>query len=272
MSRVFIGRLPLDARESDVDRFMRGFGRIRDITLKRGYGFVEFDDYRDAEDAIDDLNGKEILGERVTLEMARGRRGGAGGGGSRGGGGGGRDRGGFSRRRPVWLDKYGPPVRTGYVAVVENLSSRTSWQDLKDYCRKAGKVTYADAHKRRVGEGIVEFSCREDLNAAISKLDDTELGGRRIRIIEDKNRDSSPRRRHSRSLSRSRSRSRSPKRRSRSRSKSRSRSRSPAKRSPRSRSKSPSRSRSRSYSRSPVARSRSRSPPMQNKDDGRDTD
>ena len=31
---------------------------------------------------------------------------------------------------------------------------------------------------------IVEFSCREDLNAAISKLDDTELGGRRIRIFE----------------------------------------------------------------------------------------
>ena len=28
-----------------------------------------------------------------------------------------------------------------------------SLQDLKDYCRKAGKVTYADAHKRRVGEG-----------------------------------------------------------------------------------------------------------------------
>jgi len=140
MSRVFIGRLPNGARESDVERFMRGYGTIRDITLKKGYGFVEFDDYRDAEDAIDELNGKELLGEKVTLEMARGRRSS---GGSRGGGGY-RDRGGrggYSSRRPVWLDKnkdsswpfsrntgYGPPVRTGYSAVVENLSSRTSWQ------------------------------------------------------------------------------------------------------------------------------------------------
>lgn len=27
-----------------------------------------------------------------------------------------------------FIIRYGPPVRTGYVAVVENLSSRTSWQ------------------------------------------------------------------------------------------------------------------------------------------------
>lgn len=31
-------------------------------------------------------------------------------------------------RRPVWLDKYGPPTRTDYKVVVENLSSRVSWQ------------------------------------------------------------------------------------------------------------------------------------------------
>ena len=31
----------------------------------------------------------------------------------------------------------GPPGRrTGYRCLVENLSSRTSWQDLKDYMRK----------------------------------------------------------------------------------------------------------------------------------------
>ena len=57
-----------------------------------------------------------------------------------GGGGGGRDRGGRGDRdrggrgggggrdRPVWLDKYGPPTRTDYRVIVENLSSRVSWQ------------------------------------------------------------------------------------------------------------------------------------------------
>ena len=30
--------------------------------IKNGFGFVDFDDYRDAEDAVQDLNGKEMSG------------------------------------------------------------------------------------------------------------------------------------------------------------------------------------------------------------------
>ena len=40
MSRVYVGRLSYQAREKDVERFFRGFGRIRDINLKNGFGFV----------------------------------------------------------------------------------------------------------------------------------------------------------------------------------------------------------------------------------------
>lgn len=39
--------------------------------------------------------------------------------------------GGYSSRSRTGRDKYGPPVRTEYRLVVENLSSRCSWQDLK---------------------------------------------------------------------------------------------------------------------------------------------
>ena len=38
--RVYIGRLSYQAKEKDVERFFRGFGRIRDINLKNGFGFV----------------------------------------------------------------------------------------------------------------------------------------------------------------------------------------------------------------------------------------
>ncbi|MEQ2210000.1 hypothetical protein XENOCAPTIV_007075 [Xenoophorus captivus] len=38
--RIFIGRLSPSAREKDVERFFKGYGRIRDIDLKRGFGFV----------------------------------------------------------------------------------------------------------------------------------------------------------------------------------------------------------------------------------------
>ncbi|KYM96312.1 Serine-arginine protein 55 [Cyphomyrmex costatus] len=335
---------------------------------------MEFDDYRDADDAVYELNGKELLGERVAVEIARGvsgRRGDRGYGrsrswrdkitverargtprgsdqwrygDSRGGYGDSRrsarddmrhDRDSVNRNTRTAssykqsLPRYGPPTRTEYRLTVENLSSRVSWQvksyplrrggatgranrlmcddrdddardgpalrssgtrlvsevsrvteraawhwdvhlpppiyhhtttrahtftidhhynhhhiyhftvtviatgnghthegihrpksepsattphrsvrpdrapcvwpfslsvskvvpgpkDLKDYMRQAGEVTYADAHKQRRNEGVVEFATYSDLKNAIDKLDDTELNGRRIRLIEDK--------------------------------------------------------------------------------------
>ncbi|MBN3286468.1 SRSF5 factor, partial [Polyodon spathula] len=175
--RVFIGRLSPNARERDVEKFFKGFGHIKEINLKNGFGFVEFDDLRDAEDAVYELNGKELCSERVTIEHARSRRGrgGGGAGGGRGGGGGGGGGGG----------RYGPPVRTEHRIVVENLSSRISWQDLKDMMRKVGEVTFVDAHRSNKNEGVVEFASRSDMKNALDKLDGTELNGRKLKLTEE---------------------------------------------------------------------------------------
>ncbi|CAM2115803.1 serine/arginine-rich splicing factor 5-like isoform X1 [Lepidochelys kempii] len=216
--RVFVGRLSPHARERDVEKFFKGYGHIREINLKNGFGFVEFEDHRDADDAVYELNGKELCNERVTIEHARARRGGG--------------RGRFPQRfnyyqsrssGPSW---YGPPVRTEHRIIVENLSSRISWQDLKDVMRKAGEVTYVDAHRNNRNEGVVEFASYDDMKSALDKLDGTELNGRKIKLIED--RKSHRSRSRSRSYSRSRSKSKSA-RSSRSTSRSRSRSRTPDK-------------------------------------------
>lgn len=248
-TRVFVGGLTYKVRERDIEKFFRKYGRIREVSMKNGYAFVEFEDYRDAEDAVYEMNGKDLMGDRVTVERARGTpRGSDRWRGRDGGRDSGRNYGGPPRRdrggdrEPRGRDKYGPPTRTKHQVIVENLSSRCSWQDLKDYMRKAGEVTYADAHKQNPNEGIVEFASFEDMKTAIEKLDDTEINGRRIRIVEStrvrKNKSGS--RSRSRSAHRSRSRSQSP-RKSHSKEGSRSRSRSQennAKRSPsRSRSK-----------------------------------
>ena len=53
---------------------------------------------------------------------------------------------------------------------MENLSSHVSWQDLKDYLRQAGEVTYVDAHKPRRNEGCVEFAS-ESVSFSSSEID-----------------------------------------------------------------------------------------------------
>ena len=84
--------------------------------------------FSDADDAVHDLDGKDMQGGRVRVELARDprdRRGGGGGGGGRFGGGNDRGGGRDGGRRP----RGNPPgPRTNYRLVVENLSSRTSWQ------------------------------------------------------------------------------------------------------------------------------------------------
>uniref|UniRef100_A0A8C9XGE5 Serine and arginine rich splicing factor 6b n=1 Tax=Sander lucioperca TaxID=283035 RepID=A0A8C9XGE5_SANLU len=240
MPRVYIGRLSYHVREKDIQRFFSGYGKLMEIDLKNGYGFVEFEDNRDADDAVYELNGKELCGERVIVEHARGPRRDRDGH-SGGYGGGGRSNG-YSSRSRSGRDKYGPPVRTEYRLIVENLSSRCSWQDLKDFMRQAGEVTYADAHKERTNEGVIEFRSHSDMKRAIDKLDGTDINGRKIRLVEDK-----PRKRRSYSGSRSRSRSHR-----------RSRSRSRRSRSSRSRSRSHSRSGRKSRSKSGESKSRSR--------------
>ncbi|KAH1017071.1 hypothetical protein HUJ05_007790, partial [Dendroctonus ponderosae] len=182
-SRVYIGGLPYGTNERDLERFFRGYGRMREVTIKSGYGFVEFDDYRDADDAVYELNGKRIMGERVTVERARGTPRGRDRWGDSGSSSSSRGR---DRDRNSGRDRYGPPTRTAHRVIVENLSSRVSWQDLKDYMRQAGEVTYADAHREHKNEGVVEFASRSDMKNAVEKLDDTELNGRRIKVVEDK--------------------------------------------------------------------------------------
>lgn len=116
-TRVYFGRLPRDTRERDLERFVRGFGRIREVSIKLGYGFVEFDDPRDADDCVYDLNGRELLGERVVVEHARNP--------SRS-----QDYGYRSQPSNRNNQRRGrtPPLRTEHRLAVENLSSRINWQ------------------------------------------------------------------------------------------------------------------------------------------------
>ncbi|KAG0300037.1 hypothetical protein BGZ98_009547 [Dissophora globulifera] len=65
-TRVYLGHLARDASDRDVEGLFKNYGRIREVTLKNGFGFVEFADAKDADDAVFDFHGKEFMGERFA--------------------------------------------------------------------------------------------------------------------------------------------------------------------------------------------------------------
>ncbi|GAA0184600.1 RNA splicing factor [Lithospermum erythrorhizon] len=85
MAKVYVGNLDPRVSERELEDEFRHFGTIRSVWVARrppGYAFLEFDDRRDAEDAIRELDGKN--GWRV--ELSHNSRGSGGRGGGRGGG------------------------------------------------------------------------------------------------------------------------------------------------------------------------------------------
>ncbi|XP_036385260.1 serine/arginine-rich splicing factor 9-like [Megalops cyprinoides] len=191
--RIYVGNLPTDVQERDIEDLFFKYGKIRDIELKNNRGtipfaFVRFEDPRDAEDAVYGRNGYGFGDCKLRVEYPRSSSKFTGpmGGGPRG--------------------RFGPPTRRSeFRVIVTGLPPTGSWQDLKDHMREAGDVCFADV--QRDGEGVVEFLRREDMEYALRRLDGTEFRSHQgetsyIRVHEE--RGSSWGRSRSRSRSRGR--------------------------------------------------------------------
>ncbi|XP_060070760.1 serine/arginine-rich splicing factor 4-like [Ylistrum balloti] len=78
MSRgqLFVGRLNKRTTVRDLEDVFEAYGRLARCEVKYGaemaYAFVDFEDRRDAEDAIKYENGREILGSSIIVEQAKG--------------------------------------------------------------------------------------------------------------------------------------------------------------------------------------------------------
>ncbi|KAJ4926396.1 hypothetical protein JOQ06_008570 [Pogonophryne albipinna] len=169
--RIYVGNLPVDVQERDIEDLFYKYGKIRDIELKNNRGtipfaFVRFEDPRDADDAVYGRNGYGYGDSKLRVEYPR----------------------------------------SEFRVMVTGLPPTGSWQDLKDHMREAGDVCFADV--QRDGDGVVEFLRREDMEYALRRLDRTEFRSHQgetayVRVYEERGTPS-----FNRSRSRSRSRSR----------------------------------------------------------------
>lgn len=91
---IYVGNLSFEATEADIEDAFSQFGDVKAVNIikdretgrSRGFGFVEMRDRQAGQQAIEELNLKEIAGRAITVNEARPREDRRGGGGGGGGG------------------------------------------------------------------------------------------------------------------------------------------------------------------------------------------
>jgi len=61
-TQIYVSRLSSKVTKDDLKSAFKKYGKIRSIALKIGYAFIEFDDPKDAEDAVEGMDGKTFQG------------------------------------------------------------------------------------------------------------------------------------------------------------------------------------------------------------------
>jgi RNA recognition motif-containing protein len=101
---IYVGNLAYSATEDDLRSAFGAFGQVTSVKIvrdretgrSRGFAFVEMEDGEGAQNAVAQMNGRDLSGRNLVVNEARPREQG---GGSRGGGGGAGGRGGYGGGR-----------------------------------------------------------------------------------------------------------------------------------------------------------------------------
>ncbi len=127
-----MGKLSDRTTRDSISKAFSEFGEVKDAEVKNGYGFIFFDDANEAQNAIEKMNGTELDGSVIVVENARAAK----------------------DSKAKLMNR-----RLDLRILVRGLSPRVSWQDLKDWGREAGDVTFTNIFDDDRGQrlGIVEF-------------------------------------------------------------------------------------------------------------------
>ncbi|XP_063811742.1 serine/arginine-rich splicing factor 3-like [Pseudophryne corroboree] len=75
--KVYVGNLGNNGNQTELERAFGYYGPLRSVWVARnppGFAFVEFEDPRDAADAVRELDGRTLCGCRVRVELSNGEK------------------------------------------------------------------------------------------------------------------------------------------------------------------------------------------------------
>ena len=78
-NKLYVGNLPYSVRDGDLEQAFSAFGSVtsakvmmeRDTGRSKGFGFVEMSSSQEAEAAIRGMNGQNMGGRDLTVNIAR---------------------------------------------------------------------------------------------------------------------------------------------------------------------------------------------------------
>ncbi|GFP93052.1 serine/arginine-rich splicing factor rs40 [Phtheirospermum japonicum] len=162
MKPIFCGNLEFDARESDVERLFRRYGRVERVDLKTGFAFIYMEDDRDAEDAIRKLDRIQFgrKGRELRVEWTKQER----------------DHGGrrLNSRKPPANTR---PSKTLFVINFDPINTRP--RDIEKHFEQHGRVSNVRIRKNFA---FVQFEVLEDATRALEATNMSKLMDREISV------------------------------------------------------------------------------------------
>ncbi|CAN7115147.1 unnamed protein product [Brassica rapa subsp. narinosa] len=154
MRPVFCGNFEYDAREGDLERLFRRYGKVDRVDMKAGFAFVYMENERDAEDAIRALDRYEYgrKGRRLRVEWTKNERGAP-------------TRSSGSRRSSSLR-----PSKTLFVINFDAESTRT--RDLERHFEPYGKIVNV---RIRRNFAFIQYELQEDATRALEATNSSKL-------------------------------------------------------------------------------------------------
>lgn len=173
--RLYVGNIPRDVNNDELRRIVEEHGEVEKAEVmydkysgrSRRFGFVTMKTVEHANVAAEKLNGTEVKGREIKVNI--------------------------TEKPLATLDvsfiqtEESQFIDSPHKVYVGNLSKTVTTDKLKDFFAEKGKVLSAKVSRvpgtsKSSGFGFVTFSSEEDVEAAISSLNNALLEGQKVRV------------------------------------------------------------------------------------------